>query len=149
MGSGKTTTGKKVANKSGLDFFDLDEIIEQNTKKSINEIFSTLGEKKFREIEHEVFKNLIKKQNKDCIIASGGGLLEYEKNLKYVNKYCISIFLDLPWQIIKERLRNDNTRPLLKNRSMRTIYNLWQQRRKSYKKHSNFIIKVEEKNDKK
>lgn len=142
MASGKTTTGKKVAQKIGLPFIDLDEEILKTTQKSINEIFNEKGEAGFREIEHKIFENVLNNLKTHSIIASGGGLLTYEKNLNLTKDRCITIFLDMPWQLIKERLLEDQSRPLLLNKSTLEIHALWQKRRKLYLKHANYIIKV-------
>ena len=72
MGSGKSTTGKILANQLGCSFIDLDSFIEEIEQKSIPDIFSLFGEETFRLIEHNALKKLIK-QNGNAVIACGGG----------------------------------------------------------------------------
>lgn len=72
MGSGKTTLGKKLANKLGYAFFDLDELIEEQEKLSISEIFSKQGENYFRTVEQKILhKKLI--TNQPLVLSVGGG----------------------------------------------------------------------------
>ena len=70
MGSGKTYWGKIWAHQMGLDFYDLDEIIEQSEKKSIAAIFEKEGEEYFRKIETLALHQFSKIEN--AVIACGG-----------------------------------------------------------------------------
>ena len=73
MGVGKSTIGKIVAKKQGLEFVDTDINIEKKCSMKISEIFKKKGEKFFRiEEEKEVLKSLTKN---NCVIALGGGAL--------------------------------------------------------------------------
>ena len=54
MGSGKTSIGKLTSKKLKLDFYDIDELIENKLKKKISEIFTLKGEKFFRNIEEKI-----------------------------------------------------------------------------------------------
>ena len=58
MGSGKSVLGKLIAKKLNLIHMDSDKIIENNTKKTINEIFNSEGEQRFRETEENIILNL-------------------------------------------------------------------------------------------
>ena len=58
MGTGKSTVGKLLSNKLGMDFIDSDNAIEDDTGKTISEIFSTEGEDKFRQLEKDFVKGL-------------------------------------------------------------------------------------------
>jgi shikimate kinase len=149
MASGKTTTGKRVSELTGLPFIDLDEEIERHAFKSINEIFKEMGEQGFRETEYKIFAKTIQNVNTGCIIASGGGLLTNSKNLDLIKKHCTCIFLDIPWLIIKARLKNDKKRPIIQGMKTIEIYRLWQNRRRIYLKHANYIIKVSKNNHEK
>ena len=79
MGCGKSTFGKKLANKLGYEFIDLDALIEATYNKSINEIFEFEGENEFRIKESKVLKTIISKQN--IVVATGGGTPCYSSNL--------------------------------------------------------------------
>lgn len=73
QGVGKTTTGRLVAEKLDLPFFDTDELLSARYKKSIRQIHEELAEERFREEEAKVLEEL-KKQDK-VVIALGGGTL--------------------------------------------------------------------------
>ena len=72
MGSGKTTLGRKLANRMGYEFIDLDHKLEQQAELSIAEYFSIFGEDAFRKLESEVLKKTLYPD--DAIVSTGGGL---------------------------------------------------------------------------
>ncbi|MCC6726394.1 MAG: shikimate kinase, partial [Saprospiraceae bacterium] len=71
MGVGKSFLGKALAERLGLPFVDLDEIIEEQEGMSISSIFSSKGEAYFRVVEASCLRNLASKDN--LVIATGGG----------------------------------------------------------------------------
>ena len=114
MGSGKTTTGKKLADGLRWSFIDLDREIEAESGKTINEIFSESGEKSFRQMESEILHKL--NINKDTVISLGGGTPCFSDNMDYINKTGTAIYLRLSPQLLKNRLsRESDKRPLLKD----------------------------------
>ncbi len=124
MGCGKSTVGKNIARKSGRRFVDMDAYIEQKTGMRISEIFAQKGEEGFRDIEHEACRELAEKSN--AVIASGGGALTFERNVQVFRGKDLIVFLDVPLDVIKFRLRNDKVRPLLqrpdKDKVMAELY---------------------------
>jgi len=72
MGSGKSTLGGLLAERTGQAFFDLDTVIEQREGATVPELFRTRGEAAFRELESSCFEALIV-QHADCVVALGGG----------------------------------------------------------------------------
>jgi shikimate kinase len=69
--SGKTTFGRQLAERLHLDFLDLDEFIESGEGRHVTELYSTLGEERFRRLEWKALKKIIK--NDHVVIATGGG----------------------------------------------------------------------------
>ena len=137
MGSGKTHWGKIWAAKSGLQFFDLDAVIEQEEKKSIAEIFEQNGEAYFRQRETEVLKTFTQKQN--CIIACGGGTPCFNNNMQWMNVNGQTIYLlAMPNQILQRVITEQEKRPLIKNFSpedlIRFIENKLKEREGFYNK---------------
>ena len=112
MGSGKSTTGKKIAEKTHLTYLDTDELISASHKKSVQDIFDFYGEKQFRVMEHEVAKNLPKENH---VISTGGGMPCYHNNIDILYKNGITIYLSLPVELLFSRLKNKKNRPLFKN----------------------------------
>lgn len=125
MGCGKSTIGKNIARKTGKKFLDMDAYIEQKAEMTISEIFEKYGESKFRDMEHEACKEL--SELSGLIIASGGGAFTFERNSEVFKGKDLIVLLDVPLNVIKYRLRNDKTRPLLqrpdKDKAMEELYN--------------------------
>lgn len=116
MGSGKTYWGKLWAQQSNLDFFDLDEMIEDQENKTIASIFDTYGEAYFREKESEALKAFQNINN--CIVACGGGTVCFNDNINWMNKNGITVYLIATASTIFNRvLPEQGKRPLIKNLS--------------------------------
>lgn len=102
----------------------MDLYIEQKTGMTVSEIFEKYGESGFRDMEHEACVELSKM--KDLIIASGGGAFTFERNVEVFKGKDTIVLLDVPLGVIKYRLRNDKTRPLLqrsdKDKAMQELY---------------------------
>ena len=112
MGTGKTTIGKLLSNKLGFDFIDLDKIIEEKSGVKINTIFEIEGEAGFREREHQVLSDSIEKDQ--VIISTGGGIVTNEKSRAHLIKNnALIIYLKANIQTLFNRLKNDNSRPIL------------------------------------
>ena len=109
MGCGKTTVGKKLASLLGFTFIDTDLEIEKKYG-SINMIFKTEGENKFREYETEILKSVLK--NKNVVISTGGGIIE--KNSKLIKDKTFNIYLECDFFELSKRAYN-KSRPLFKN----------------------------------
>lgn len=112
MGVGKTTVGKLLAQEVGYRFVDTDEIIVKAVGKSINEIFTENGEADFRQLESDVLGQVCAYTK--LIVATGGGIVMQQQNWGYL-RHGLIVWLDVPIQIILERLAEDHTRPLLQN----------------------------------
>lgn len=124
MGCGKSTVGKNIARKTGKKFLDMDSYIEKKAGMTVSEIFDKYGESAFRDMEHEACKEL--SEMKDLVIASGGGAFTFERNVEVFKGKDTIVLLDVPLGVIKYRLRNDKTRPLLqrpdKDKAMQELY---------------------------
>jgi len=112
-GSGKSSVGKFLADKFFCRFFDIDEQIILNEKKSINEIFAQNGEKYFRDLEVQTIKSIFNPEN--LVISLGGGAFENENTRNFLLNNSIVIYLKTSPETILERLKNADDRPLLNN----------------------------------
>lgn len=110
MGSGKTTIGRKLANRLGYHFFDTDALIEQSTGQKVNQLFAREGEAAFREIETQVLSQISTHTN--LVVATGGGMVTQRMNWSYLH-HGVVIWLDVPLPVLVSRLSGDTTRPLL------------------------------------
>ena len=113
MGSGKTYWGKIWAQKKGLDFYDLDEIIEEKEGRYIATIFEKEGEDYFRKTETEALHTFSEKNN--CIIACGGGAACFNDNMRWMNENGTTVYLAASPQYILSRVKEEEKgkRPLI------------------------------------
>lgn len=111
MGAGKTTLGSRVAEQSGLPFFDLDHCLERTTGTPIGDIFAHQGEERFRQLETEALRALIVREP-DSVIAAGGGTYTSEFNRTVMREAGVSIWLDVPPEVLIARVGGGAGRPL-------------------------------------
>ncbi len=136
MGSGKSFLGRQVAAKLGLNFIDLDEVLEASEQKPISEIFASVGEEGFRIIEARTLRKLEQKDN--FLLASGGGAPCYFQNMDWMNRVGLTIFINPPLSWIVDRLdqTEKSKRPLLSGKNDEEIagffYDLLEYRRMYY-----------------
>lgn len=116
MGSGKTTLGKKIAQKIGFEFVDTDLLIEQQNNLSTSEIFVQKGQDYFRLAERDLLNDL--KQKEHQVIAVGGGLPCFFDNMQQLKQMGTVVYLQRPVKELHQRvLPKLSTRPLLANKS--------------------------------
>lgn len=122
MGAGKSQVGQMLASLVGRDFVDTDLVIETKTGKSISEIFSSMGEAHFREIERVLISELdTEALHKKLIISLGGGSLTNQDTLNTILKSNGHlVYLKASPEILNERIiaqenKTNNIRPLLKD----------------------------------
>lgn len=141
MGTGKTTVGQVLAQRLGYRFFDSDDLIERVTQQSINGIFTSQGEESFRDIESKVLAEL--SAYTKSVIATGGGIVLRPTNWSYLHHGLI-IWLDAPVEVLKKRLVEDTTRPLLQESDLTfKLSTLLEQRRALYQQ-ADLHIHIEE-----
>ena len=125
MGCGKSTVGRQLAELTGRQFMDMDELIANRSGMSVSDIFEKFGEEEFRRLEREVCAELSKKQG--LVIAAGGGALTFPENVKALSETGDIVLLDVPLEVILKRLQHDTTRPLLarpdREEAARKLYN--------------------------
>lgn len=116
MGSGKSTVGRFLSEKTEIPFIDLDEYIEERQQKSIKNIFETKGEIYFRKLEHQYLNELLN-LDQEMIISLGGGTPCYANNHLHFEKDNIeSFYLNTSIKTLSNRLKTEiDNRPLLNN----------------------------------
>ena len=111
MGSGKTSTGRPLAEQLGYGFVDADAVIEQAAGCSIPEIFERDGEAGFRALESQVLNAI--SQRHSLVVATGGGVVTQQENWGLLHSGIV-IWLDVVPEQLMQRLKADSTvRPLL------------------------------------
>ncbi len=111
MGSGKTSTGRPLAERLGYGFVDADAVIEQAAGCGIPEIFDRDGEAGFRSLESQVLSAI--SQRHSLVVATGGGVVTQPENWGLLHSGIV-IWLDVVPDQLLQRLNADSTeRPLL------------------------------------
>jgi shikimate kinase len=119
MGVGKSTVGRRLAGRLGLPFVDADQAIEQAAGMTIADIFDRFGEAHFRDGERRVIARLMDGTRK--VIATGGGAFINDRTRALILAEATAIWLDAPTQVLVERVRRRDTRPLLRGRDPRQV----------------------------
>ena len=133
MGSGKTSIGSLLSKRLGLDFFDMDKIIEEELKSTISEIFKNKGEIFFRQSEEKITLKILK--GKKGIISLGGGAFLNKKIRQEVLSNHSSFWLKWDNKTLIKRIKISYKRPLAFKASSNELIEL-------IKKRSNFYSKA-------
>lgn len=111
MGSGKTSAGRMLAEKTGRKFVDVDSIIESEHNMEVREIFSRFGEERFRELESEAVKKAA--AGDGMVISTGGGAVLAPANTAALRKNGVLVWLMVSPEEALKRTAAAGTRPLL------------------------------------
>lgn len=103
MGCGKSSLGRKLAKAGGMEFMDMDSIIEQREGASISDIFHYQGEEYFRDAERALIEELGTAEG-DMVISTGGGAPAWQNNMELMNSLGATIYLRRTAQQIASRL---------------------------------------------
>ncbi len=120
MGVGKTTIGSKLAHKLGFYFIDLDQEIEDREGESVSQIFTKKGEKYFRELEKNIIKEIIFRDEK-IVISLGGGAFVNDEVREILKNNATVIWLFASIDEILHRVGSKSNRPLLNNKNKRKV----------------------------
>lgn len=132
MGVGKTTVGKSLARKLNYQFIDIDQEIERKFNMKTTEIFNLYGETVFRKTEKDLILIYLKKKN--VVLSLGGGAFLQEQIMESCLNESTIIFLHISWNTWRKRLSFlKHKRPLLQNKSINDIHNLFNERKKYYR----------------
>ncbi len=130
--SGKTTVGKALANDFGKRFIDTDDVVVEKRKESISDIFEKYGEWEFRKEERLAIEELSKENG--LVIATGGGAVLDENNVRALRRNGVILFLDRSL----ENLVATSDRPLSKDNEK--LKNLFEKRYDVYKSCADAVI---------
>ncbi len=147
MGSWKSTVGRKLAESIGMEFIDTDDAIEEVTKMTISDIFSEVGESRFREMETAFFIEKAKQSGQ--VFATGGGIVLESANRKILQSNDgITFFLSASSDILTTRIHNTKKRPLISdgNNLEYCLEQIWQDRKNYYINSAHHTIQTDDLN---
>lgn len=113
MGVGKSTVGRRLARRLGLEFIDSDSEIEETVGLPWGELFERYGEADYRDGERRLVARLV--DGTVRVIATGGGVFVDPQTRRLLMERTITVWLDAPVDVLAERTSRRDTRPLLKN----------------------------------
>ena len=128
MAAGKTTLARALARRLDWRAEDIDEMIEQREHRTIADIFARDGESYFRTVERQVLRTLV--PAREMVVATGGGTFVDPQNRAAINADGLSVWLDIPFQVVLDRLPADGRRPLAADRAQMAM--LYETRRLAY-----------------
>ena len=122
MGAGKSTLGPRLAQRLGWTFIDLDDEIVRAEQQSIAQIFDSIGETRFRELEQHALATTLHREN--IVLALGGGAIETAANMQRIqhDEATLLLYLAAPLEILIERCEQQQLqrkavrRPILEKR---------------------------------
>ena len=126
-GSGKSTIAQLLAAVLGYSWIDTDALTEQQQGASVREMFAVFGERKFRNLEIETWKRV--SANPRTVFSTGGGLVLH-REFWPIAPY--TIWLDPSLDLLEERLKNDESRPLLRVNLRDQLEQMYEARKYEY-----------------
>ncbi len=115
MGCGKTTLGRKLANRLSYPFMDLDHVLEAQAGMTIAQYFAQYGEDAFRKLESTVLKQT--DYHEHMVVSTGGGLPCFFDNIEWMNAQGKTVYIKLSPKTLATRLENEKEeRPLLREK---------------------------------
>ena len=131
MGAGKTTVGRRLAPRLGVNFVDADEEIERAAGMSVSELFRDHGEESFRIGEAQVIERLL--DGPPIVLATGGGAMTNERTRQIIAEKSFSVWISSNIDTLVERATRRGSRPLLKTGDPReTLKRLLEERNEHY-----------------
>lgn len=142
MGCGKSTMARLLETKLQMELLEMDETIEKEENRTINDIFATDGEQHFRDLESQLIVRIADKGG--MIVSCGGGVILREENIENMKKNGRIVYLSATPETIYERVRYSTKRPLLNgNMNVEYIGELMSKRVDKYQKVADVTLFVD------
>jgi shikimate kinase len=128
MAAGKSTLAQALARRLGWRVEDVDLLIETRERRTVAEIFAREGEPYFRSVERQVIWSLLPQRH--TVIATGGGTYMDAENRAAIDADGVSVWIDVPFEVLLNRIPADGRRPLANDRVQMAL--LYETRRLAY-----------------
>jgi shikimate kinase len=115
MAAGKTTVARALAARLGWRAEDIDELIEARERMTVSDIFAKFGEPHFRAVEREMLRLVLPLRH--SVVATGGGTFMDPENRQAINLDGVSVWIDVPLDVLVTRLPAGGRRPLATDRA--------------------------------
>lgn len=142
-GSGKSSVGKSLAQRMGVEFADTDAIIEKKCSKSISDIFVESGEPYFREIERAVVLDRLE-HGEGVLSLGGGSVLDQQAQCALRTNPTPIVFLDVSLASASPRVGFNRDRPLLVGNPRAKWQELMNARRPIYEELATFTVPTDD-----
>lgn len=109
LGAGKSTVARNLGRLFNRRHMDTDRMIVHQKHASVAELFSAVGEERFRDYEGEVLRQL--KCEKSCLVSCGGGIVERQDNVDLMRTMGKIVFLDLDLDDALSHMSHPEIRP--------------------------------------
>lgn len=138
MGCGKSTIGRALADALSCSFSDTDEMITAQAGRSIAQIFADCGEKGFRDMEHEIICQAA--QRRRCVIATGGGVMTFERNAKLLAQHTLIVHICRSFDDCYQAVCARQNRPIAGRKSREELLALYESRMPAYEKYAAYTL---------
>lgn len=139
MGAGKTTTGFALAQRLNIKFIDSDREIEKNEGMSIVDIFEQRGEDYFQKLERKTIAKILK-NHQPQVLSIGGNAFDDKDIRELIREKAISVYLEVEFDTLLERVKRKNTRPLLEQGNKEEILKELYDKKKNLYKEADITI---------
>ena len=141
MGAGKSTVGKILADRLGMQFIDADQEIERAAGCTITDFFEKYGEVEFRKGEERFISRIL--AGEPCVLATGGGDFMSEATRLLIKKMARSVWLRVSFEVLAKRLEKRSDRPLLQTADPQQTLKALIKKRYPIYNDADFIVDVE------
>lgn len=138
MGSGKNTIGSRLAERTGLPFYDVDAEVEGDYGRSVSDIFFMEGEDAFRAMEAEAIDRIAGRP--DGVVATGGGSILVEDNVSRMRAEGTVVLLDVDAGTAAERITDTESRPLLAGDALEGLSDILTDRIAAYRAAAEIVV---------
>jgi len=134
--SGKSTLGRRLAEKLGYEFVDVDRIIEAEEKRLLKEIIAEEGDDGFLEIENRVNAGLCLERS---VIAPGGSVIYGKEAMEHLKEIGVIVYLKLSFEEMEKRIGNPVERGVVLKQGM-TLKKLYEERTPYYDRYADVVL---------